>query len=58
MSAKVSSRGKKAKLKRNKDFSESSVVKNLPANGFDLWTKDPLEKEIATHSNILAEIIP
>ena len=35
-----------------------SVVKNLPANARDsdlnLCQEDPLEKEIATHSSILA----
>ena len=39
-----------------------SVVKNLPANAGDLglilgW-EDPLEREIATHSSILAWEIP
>ena len=31
------------------------VVKNLPANAGDI---DPLEKEMATHSSILARRIP
>ena len=40
------------------------MVKNLPANSgdavrkFDPWSKDPLQKEIATHSHILAWKIP
>ena len=40
------------------------MVKNLPANqcrrrGFHPWVrKDPLEKEMATHSSILAWEIP
>ena len=39
-------------------FPGNSVVKNLPANEetlvqFLVW-KDPLEKEMATHSSILA----
>ena len=37
----------------------SSVVKNLPAMQETAWRKeDPLEKEMATHSNILAWEIP
>ena len=43
-------------------FPGSSVVKNLPANAGDvgliLGSEDPLEKETATHSNILAWAIP
>ena len=39
-------------------FSGGSVVKNLPTNAGDLGStpgsEDPLEKEIATHSSILA----
>ena len=39
-------------------FSSGSVVTNLPANAADvvqsLGLEDPLEKEMATHSNILA----
>ena len=38
------------------------VVKNLPANtgdsGFILGQEDPLEKQMATHSSILAWEIP
>ena len=38
------------------------MVKNLPANAGDMGSipgqKDPLEKEIATHSSILAWEIP
>ena len=40
------------------DFPGSSVVKHLPANvedtGLILNWEDPLEKEMATHSSILA----
>ena len=43
-------------------FSGGSVVKNLPANagdtGLSLGWEDPLEKEMATHSSILAWKIP
>ena len=43
---------------RKLGFPGSSVVKNLPAmpekQGQFLGWKDPLEKEIATYSNILA----
>ena len=46
-------------------FSGSTVVKNLPANAGDArdassipgW-EDPLEKEMTTHSSILAWKIP
>ena len=37
-------------------FPGGSVVKNLPANA--LGWEDPLEKEMVTHSNILAWGIP
>ena len=41
-----------------KSFLSDSVGKNLPANAGDLgWSlslEDPLEKEMATHSSILA----
>ena len=44
------------------DFPDGSVVKNLPAHAGDtdliLGQEDPLEKEIATHSSILAWEIP
>ena len=44
------------------DFPGSSVVKSPPANGGDkvrsLGQEDPLEKEMATHSSILAWRIP
>ena len=30
------------------------MVKNPPANAGDMGWEDPLEKEMATHSNILA----
>ena len=44
-------------------FPGGSVVKNLPANAGDarVWSpgwEDPLEKEMATHSSILAWRIP
>ena len=46
-------------------FAGDPVVKNLPANSGDQETwvqslgwKDPLEEEMATHSNILAWKIP
>ena len=46
-------------------FSGGSVVKNLPANSGDtgdwiqsLGWEDPLKKEMATHSSILAWEIP
>ena len=46
-------------------FPSGSVVKNLPANARDtrdvvqsLGWEDPLEKEMATHSSILAWKIP
>ena len=44
------------------DFTSGSVVKNLPAKQ-ETWIqslgwKDPLEKEMATHSSILAQEIP
>ena len=45
-----------------KDFSCGSVVKNLPAKQktwvWSLGREDPLEKEVATHSSILAWEIP
>ena len=43
-------------------FPSGSVVRNLPANAGDggstLDQEDPLEKEIATHSSILAWEVP
>ena len=43
-------------------FPSGSVVKNLPANAGDagviLDQEDPLEKEMATHSSVLAWRIP
>ena len=42
-------------------FPSGSVVKNPPANAGDkrfLGREDPLEEEMATHSNILAWTIP
>ena len=43
-------------------FPHSSVVKNAPANagevGWSLGREDPLEKEMATHSSIVAWEIP
>ena len=44
------------------DFLDDPVVKNLPANsgdsGLALGQEDPLEKEMVTHSSILAWKIP
>ena len=44
------------------DFSNGLVVKNPPANAGDVCSitglEDPLEKEMATHSNIVAWEIP
>ena len=42
-----------------KGFPGGTVVKNPPANqcrrhGFDAWVRKTLEKDMATHSNILA----
>ena len=47
----------------NWDFPGGSVVKNPPANAGDtgiqpLGQEDPLEEEMAIHSNILAQKIP
>ena len=39
-------------------FLGGSVVKNLPANAGDMGWEDPLEKEMATHTTILAWEIP
>ena len=39
-------------------FPDGSVVKNPPASSRDMGLKDPLEKEMATHSSILAWRIP
>ena len=39
-------------------FLVGSVVKNSPANEGDMGQEDPLEKEMATHFNILAWEIP
>ena len=44
-------------LQKTKGFPGGSSVKNPPANAgdrFDPWAKDPLEKEMATHSRMLA----
>ena len=35
-------------------FFGDAVVKNLPANAEDMGGEDPLEKEMPTHSSILA----
>ena len=35
-------------------FPGGSVVKNLPANAGDANLEDPLEREMTTHSSILA----
>ena len=47
-------------LQRSFDgFPGASVVKNLPADAGDPWVmKIPVEKEMATHSGILAWEIP
>ena len=46
----------------NTGFPDGSVIKNPPANGRDTCVipgqEDPLEKEIATHSSIVAWEIP
>ena len=39
-------------------FLGGSVVKNLPANAGDMGQEDPLKKEMATYSSILAWEIP
>ena len=39
-------------------FLGGSVVKNLPANAGGMGWEDPLEKEMATHTTILAWEIP
>ena len=39
-------------------FLGGSVVKNLPANAGDMGWEHPLEKEMATHTTILAWEIP
>ena len=39
-------------------FLVGSVVKNSPANEGDMGQEDPLEKEMATHFNILAWGVP
>ena len=47
---------------RFRGFTGGSLIKNLPANAGDvgsiLGQDDPLEEEMATHSNILAWRIP
>ena len=43
---------------RNMGFPSGSVVKNPPVYAGDLGWEDPLEKEMATHSSILAWEIP
>ena len=49
-------------LMLSRDFPGGSVIKNPPANAGDagsiLGREDPLEKEMATHSSILARRIP
>ena len=42
------------KLYFNEGLQGGTVVKNPPANAGDVGWEDPLEKEMATHSNILA----
>ena len=42
-------------------FPSSSLVKNLPMQEIQIWPlgrEDPLEKEMATHSSILARRTP
>ena len=39
-------------------FLGGSLVKNLPAKAGDMGWEDPLEKEMATHTTILAWEIP
>ena len=39
-------------------FFGDAVVKNLPANAEDMGGEDPLEKEMPTHSSILAWRLP
>ena len=49
-------------LQENSGFPGGSMMKNLPtsarATGRSLGQEDPLEKEVATHSSILAWRIP
>ena len=49
-------------LFQDKGFPVAQLVKNLPATQetrvWSLGQKDPLEKEMATHSSILAQRIP
>ena len=62
MGKKLQSNKKKSLLSIIMGFPDGSVVKNLPANAGDagliLGQEDPLEKEMATHSSILAWRIP
>jgi len=44
--------------KEGRSFPGGSVVKNPPANAGDMSREDPLGKETATHSSILAWEIP
>ena len=46
------------KLYFNEGLPGGTVVKNPPANAGDVGWEDPLEKEMATHSNITAWRIP
>ena len=52
----------KEKAEEHRSFPSGAVVKNLPTNAGDVsWIlgwEDPLEKEMATHSSILAGKIP
>ena len=54
--------GLSALLRRRRGFLGDSVVKDLPANAGDMGLipgrEDPLEKEMVTHSSILAWKIP
>ena len=47
-----------AEGERLRGFPSGSVVNNLPAMQ-EMWVpEDPLEKEMATHSSVLAQTIP
>ena len=52
----------KEEVQKYKGFTDGSVVKNPPAmQEMQVWSlgqEDPLEKEMATHSSILAWRIP
>ena len=50
--------GLKKKILRKRGFPGGSMVKNPPTNARDMGREDRLEKEMATHSSILAWEIP